>query len=94
MAKRKGKKPRPRKDGTVRVYVRRVPRGAPQKRPICIISGKEVFETKKLCWDWIEDSGNFGICVPYRCFDCMKIHQTSNPDTVDREMRDQCYGGF
>lgn len=91
MAKRRGKQPRPRSGGrqATGTYLRRVPRGAPLKRPVCIVTGKECFQDEDACWDWITESGRYGTCVPYRCFDCGWIHLTSNEVTVGRRMRER-----
>lgn len=89
MAKRKGKRPRHSDRSVTGVYRQRVVRGAPQKRAVCIITGKECFEDEGACWKRIEEIGQLGVCAPYRCFDCAKIHMTSNEATVGRRMRER-----
>lgn len=94
MAKRKGKTPRPRARNrqATRVYLQRVPAGMPQRRATCIMTGKECFDTEAACWRWIEQCGKIGLCVPYRCLECMKIHMTSNEITVGKRMRERTRG--
>lgn len=91
MAKRKGKRPRPRHSDRIatKVYIKRTPKGAVPKRAVCIITGKECFETESACWRRISSLNLMGTCAPYRCFDCMKVHMTSSEVTVGRRMRER-----
>lgn len=91
MAKRKGKKPRAKsRSGTATlVYLQRTPVSGPQRRPTCIMTGKECFDTEAACWRWIKECSLMGVCAPYRCLDCMKIHMTSSPVTVGKRMRER-----
>jgi hypothetical protein len=90
MAKTRKKKlsPRQRQRQATQIYIKRTPRNAPAAPPLCVASGKVCYETERACWDAIREQGNLHLCVPYRCLDCLKHHQTSNEVTCARRWRE------